>query len=561
MSRPIRLALTSLLAALAVTGIPATAAATFVPGARGKIVFTSGRASSGIPTPAANDADARLWVADYPSGTPVQVTTLPAGTQHRHPNWSPDHTKIVYAAGVAFSGTYALWIKDMVTGDQTEFVPAAPMQDRPSWSPDGTKIAYGSGGSIYVKGVAPGSTPVPVTNGTNDERPVWSPDGNTIYFNRGAAGNRDIYRKSPVTLAGQELDIISGATDDWQPAVSPDGGRLCFLRGPQSDLADLYVATTDGIGATGFSTTANVGDLNCVWSPDGTRIMYTLGAFTGGELATRNNNGGDFEALSNMNVAQHFDGNADWATNLSPTCDARNASMGVNGFASITLSCDDPDSGFGADPPTSVPLEAQAIEIVEQPRHGNIGSISDQRRIIYTPDKDFRGTDTFTYRGNDGASDSAPATVTVQVGQAGGSDRTAPVISRLTVSPRRWRRGNKLPAASRTRVGTTISFRLSERALATLSFRRALPGRRAGGRCVKPTRRNRSSRPCTRFVRAGNLPGFLGKDGLNRVRFQGRLTRKRRLAPGSYRVLVGARDNAGNAARARASRTFRIVAR
>ena len=50
------------------------------------------------------DAGARIYVADFPSGTPIQVTTQPEGESvwHRQPNWSPDHTRIAYAAG---SGT------------------------------------------------------------------------------------------------------------------------------------------------------------------------------------------------------------------------------------------------------------------------------------------------------------------------------------------------------------------------------------------------------------------------------------------------------------------------
>ena len=76
-----------------------SASATFIPGPNGKIVFASGRVG------AASDVEARIFVADYPGGTPVQVTTLPVGMniQHRHPNWSPDHSKIVYAAGTAFN--------------------------------------------------------------------------------------------------------------------------------------------------------------------------------------------------------------------------------------------------------------------------------------------------------------------------------------------------------------------------------------------------------------------------------------------------------------------------
>jgi Tol biopolymer transport system component len=236
------------------------------PGPAGKIAFASGRANSEVPSPADNNDDkAKIWVVDYPFGTPVQATTLPANTQHRHPNWSPDHTRIVYAAGVAFSGTYALWIHDFRTGEETQFVPAAEKQDRPSWSPDGNTIAYGSLGDLWVKGVAPGSTAVNLTEtpGVTEERPVWSPDGNTLYYNRGPGTDRDLYKLSPVSPGSLQIPIEIGATNDWQPALSPDGNTLCFLRGAQDETADLYKIGVDGGEAKAIANTGT-GELNCV---------------------------------------------------------------------------------------------------------------------------------------------------------------------------------------------------------------------------------------------------------------------------------------------------------
>jgi Bacterial Ig domain/WD40-like Beta Propeller Repeat len=550
--------------------LASTASATFIPGPNGKIAFTSGRPGDGVAAPNTGDKAARIYVADYPSGTAVQATTLPAGAEvrHRQPNWSPDHTRIAYAAG---STNYAIWILDLRTGSQTEFVPAAESQDRPSWSPDGSAIAYGAKGDLWVKSVAPGSTAVQITNtvGITEERPVWSPDGNTLYYNRGvppfnAGTKRDLYKKSPVTLGGAETPILATEEDEWQPSLSPDGQMLCFTRGPMSNAADTYLVPVTGGLVTPFATSAS-GNINCVWSPDGGHIIYTLGVFGAGDLAEKNLGGESSAVPGSWKVAEHFDGNTDWATNFSPTCEDKGAAIPVNGFTTVELSCTDPDAGPGKEAPHPEEIDDPYLEISSPPAHGTLSGLSN-RQVIYTPNKDFKGTDTFTYTGSDSVSDANPATVTIAVGQepgadgVAGGDKSPPRITRLKISAKRWRIGGKLASVSRTPVGTTISFRLSEAARTTVAFQRKLAGRRVGGKCVKQTSANRTRKACARFVGAGQLPSFAGKARINRVRFQGLLRRGKRLPPGTYRVVVRARDAAGNAAKKNGP-TFTIVGR
>jgi Bacterial Ig domain len=238
----------------------------------------------------------------------------------------------------------------------------------------------------------------------------------------------------------------------------------------------------------------------------------------------------------------------------------------VNGFVQIPLSCVDP-----RDPPSFPPKDPLPPEILAQPPNGNLGQLQDDNSVIYTPNKDFSGTDSFAFKANDGLSDSNIATINVNVvrpaagatgGPAGtGVDVTAASIGTVRVSPATWRGGPRLPSFSfaAARVGTRISFRLSEAARVTLTLARPLPGRRVGRRCVKPSPRNRGKRRCTRYPTAGRLR-FNGRAGTNRVRFQGRLSRRKRLRIGRYRLRVGATDAAGNISRARTA-NFRIVAR
>jgi hypothetical protein len=96
------------------------------------------------------------------------------------------------------------------------------------------------------------------------------------------------------------------------------------------------------------------------------------------------------------------------------------------------------------------------------------------------------------------------------------------------------------------RTGTTIRYRLSEASTVTLSFERVRPGRRVRGRCVKPNRRNGRARRCTRHVAVRPALTFRNQAaGARRIRFEGRLGRRKTLKPGVYRMTLRARDLAG----------------
>ena len=101
---------------------------------------------------------------------------------------------------------------------------------------------------------------------------------------------------------------------------------------------------------------------------------------------------------------------------------------------------------------------------------------------------------------------------------------------------------------------------MSEAATVSLRIDRRLKGRRVKrGRkrvCVKPTRKNRKKRRCTRLKKAGTLirRSVAGK---NSVKFTGRIGRKA-LKRGSYQLTITATDAAGNKSKPKRLR-FRIV--
>ena len=129
--------------------------------------------------------------------------------------------------------------------------------------------------------------------------------------------------------------------------------------------------------------------------------------------------------------------------------------------------------------------------------------------------------------------------------------RLAPfVLSGFAQTARTWREGRLLAQASaiagrpkkKLPVGTTFSFSLNKPGVATFTFMRSVGGRKVGRHCVAPTKKNAHKPRCSRKVFAGIL-SVTGHAGTNKVRFQGRLTTRKRLIAG-YRYSVSVRATA-----------------
>jgi len=100
----------------------------------------------------------------------------------------------------------------------------------------------------------------------------------------------------------------------------------------------------------------------------------------------------------------------------TPEADDQLVSVAFNTPTPITLTASDPDGG----------PQALAYSIVSQPQHGTLTGTPPS--VTYTPDTGYSGPDSFTFKANDGAADSDPATVsiTVQAAGAGSTGTTEP---------------------------------------------------------------------------------------------------------------------------------------
>ena len=139
----------------------------------------------------------------------------------------------------------------------------------------------------------------------------------------------------------------------------------------------------------------------------------------------------------------------------------------------------------------------------------------------------------------------------------------APQLTLVSQSHARWREGSRLAAiATKKRrkkapVGTTFRFTLNEPARVLIAFSQRVGGRRVSKKCVAPTRRNKHRPPCRRTVMRGVLV-LGGHAGADRVSFQGRISRTKRLKPGRYTAVITAINRAGQRSAPR-TLTFTIL--
>ena len=115
---------------------------------------------------------------------------------------------------------------------------------------------------------------------------------------------------------------------------------------------------------------------------------------------------------------------------------------------------------------------------------------------------------------------------------------SAPGSRASSTRSRRW------PGARACRSAPAFSFSSDQAARVTLTFRHTTQGRRVSGKCVAKTSSNAGKPRCTRTLTDGALR-VQAKAGINRLRFEGRISASKKLKPGSYTVLITAANTAG----------------
>jgi TolB protein len=191
----------------------------------------------------------------------------------------------------------------------------------PTWSPDGTKLAVSSLApqtaipDIYIMD-SDGSNPINLTKTRehHESAPAFSPNGSQICFLRGSrlyVMNADGSDLTPLT---DEHFASEGC--DW----SPDGSKIAFTMlkqvGGTYTHEDIYVINADGSGQTNLTRPNTESEREPDWSPDGTRIAFERGWNEDVDIYTMNADGSDVAQLTHSHAA---DIEPDWQPQPRPT--------------------------------------------------------------------------------------------------------------------------------------------------------------------------------------------------------------------------------------------------
>ena len=209
-----------------------------------RIAFTRGN----------NAGDDKVWVENA-DGTSVFPLEIGGGGAKRHPSWSPDSSKIVYA--VVKNEPEQIYVASSLGGIGQPL--ANGQGHEPNWSPNGLKIAFDdyNSGFGYVNldivnadgsGIPQIVVPSPYTEWTFS---AWSPDGGRIAYRATAASGATVYRVTNADGSGDHPLASPGEGDAREASWSPDGSRLVYGQTPfpNTGATNLYLVNADGSGS------------------------------------------------------------------------------------------------------------------------------------------------------------------------------------------------------------------------------------------------------------------------------------------------------------------------
>lgn len=229
-----------------------------------------------------------IWLWSPQDGRDVQLTKL-GQTRINSMSWAPDGKSMAFA-GDRY-GSYDIWTVAVPSGKVTRLTNDLRYEVLPTFTPDGRTILFVQLDQQWVDHdimaipVGGGSARL-VTRDTNFfdygagrtfGYPMPSPDGKSVLFRSHRSGWIN-YWIAPIS-GGAARPMVAEAHDQANARWSPDGKWISYV-GNRNGTQDLRVVPAGG-GASKTLVAPALGMVNNpAWSPDGSKLAFTLGSPT-----------------------------------------------------------------------------------------------------------------------------------------------------------------------------------------------------------------------------------------------------------------------------------------
>ena len=213
--------------------------------------------------------DFRLQIADADGHRPrtIQQSSEPILS----PAWSPDGTKIAYAA---FSQRRpAIFIQDVASGRREKVSSSKGINGAPDWSPDGRFLAMtlskDGNPEIYILELATKRWTRVTDHYAIDTEPRWNPTGDYLIFTSNRGGSVQIYRYE---LAEQKVNRITyEGSYNARGDITQDGKYLVMVH---RHRGQFHIATQDLEIGTVNILSETILDESPTIAPNGSMLIY-----------------------------------------------------------------------------------------------------------------------------------------------------------------------------------------------------------------------------------------------------------------------------------------------
>jgi Tol biopolymer transport system component len=201
--------------------------------------------------------------------------------------WSPDSTRVVFAASTIVGQEQALYVATAGVIGVSRLATLPALSGLAAWPPDGNEVAYiapevtqtasepvDAAYNLHVMALD-GSQARRLTNDSDAKgQPAWSRDGRYIAYGAAVGDQRSIQIVSADGTSRQTLvQSVQGGLPETI-AWSPDGTRVAYDNSI-SGGGDVFVADADGKGSINLTEDQGIAHSGPSWSPDGSRISYS----------------------------------------------------------------------------------------------------------------------------------------------------------------------------------------------------------------------------------------------------------------------------------------------